>query len=188
MDPCDRQHPYFQRNQNIHESLSPEALVERVTSVLDFMRSAGLNLPILLWAISWNVPELVSEPQVIAERTALMISEELPGILAHWRRPPRRHNAGVRTKAAYDTMNNFALETVCELIGKEINALGDVLASPQDELSEDGLLSIKWGDIAAEVNQTAPTTWRLLRHVAYVSKQESRNKLKSPDTVRAVLS
>jgi hypothetical protein len=48
------------------------------------MKSVNLNLPLLLWAISWNVPELVSDPRVAAETTALMVSEELPGLLAHW--------------------------------------------------------------------------------------------------------
>jgi hypothetical protein len=43
--------------------------------------------------------------QVTAERTALMLSDELPGILDHWRHPPRKHSSGVRTKGGYDTMN-----------------------------------------------------------------------------------
>jgi hypothetical protein len=41
------------------------------------MKSLDINLPILLWAISWNVPELTSDFNVAAERTALMVSEEL---------------------------------------------------------------------------------------------------------------
>ena len=71
-----------------------------VRQVLDFMKSVDINLPILLWAISWNIPELISDPKVSAERTALMISDELPDILAHWRLPPRKHNSGIRTRSS----------------------------------------------------------------------------------------
>jgi hypothetical protein len=147
------------------------------------MRSVDINLPILLWAISWNVPELVSDPKVSAERTALMLSNELPGILAHWCHPPQKHGLGIRTKAAYESMNKFALESVLELVDNEMGALKDVLSSPQTELSEGALLSIKWKDLMASVCHKAPTTWALFCHAAYTPKQESRNTIKNPDTV-----
>jgi hypothetical protein len=98
---------------------------------------------VLLWAISWNIPELVSDLNVSAERTALMVSDKLPGILAHWHRPPWRHNFGIRTKAAYDTMNKFSLDTVFDLVDNEMGSLEDVFSSPQSELSEENLLNVK---------------------------------------------
>jgi hypothetical protein len=171
-------------SQSLGQSQSLASLAARVRLVLDFMRSVNINLPILLWAISWNVPELVSDSNVSAERRALMVSKELPGILSHWRRPPRKHNAGIRTRAAYDTMNKFALDTVLELVGDEMSSLGNVFSSPQSELSEEGLRSIKWEDMATSVCHEAPTTWTLLRHAAYTQKQECRNAATRPDTVR----
>jgi hypothetical protein len=147
------------------------------------MKSLDINLPILLWAISWNVPELTSDLNVAAERTALMISEELPGILSHWRRPPRKHSVGIRTKAAYDSMNRFAIDVVLELIDSEMGGLSSVFSSPPGELSEDSLLGIRWKDMITCVSREAPTTWTLLHHTAYTQKQESRNTTKNPDTV-----
>ena len=102
--PNQRRHPFLYRNENIRQSFDNQSLSERVRQVLDFMKSVNINLPILLWAISWNIPELISDPKVSAERTALMLSDELPRILAHWRQPPRKHNTGIRTRAAYVTM------------------------------------------------------------------------------------
>jgi hypothetical protein len=162
-----QRHPSFHRTENIRRLLDNHSLAERIQSVLDFMKSVDINLPILLWAISWNIPELVSDLKVSAERTALMLSDELPGILAHWCRPPRKHNSGIRTKGAYDTMNKFALDTVFELVENEMGALDDVLGFPQSELSEENLLSIKWNDLRATICHKAPTTWALLRHAAY---------------------
>jgi hypothetical protein len=163
--------------------MDDQTLADRVCLVLDYMKSLNLNLPILLWAISWNLPELTSNLNVAAERTALMVSKELPGILAHWRRPPRKHGAGVRTKAAYETMNRFALGAVRELVDNEMGALSGVFSSPPSDLSEETLLDIKWNDMTASVSREAPTIWTLLRHAAYTQKQESRNSLKTPDSV-----
>ena len=178
-----RRHPFLHRNENIRQSFDNRSLSERVRQVLDFMKSVNINLPILLWAISWNIPELISDPKVSAERTALMLSDELPRILAHWRQPPRRHNTGIRTRAAYITMNRFALDTVLEMVGNEMDALDEIFKSPQEELSEESLLSIKWEEMIADVRREAPTTWTLFHHASYTQKQESRNTKKDPDTV-----
>jgi hypothetical protein len=74
-----------------------EDIAERVVQILEFMEELHVNLPIFLWAISWNVEELVSHPKARFARTTLMISEELPGILTHWHQPPRQHNVGVQS-------------------------------------------------------------------------------------------
>jgi hypothetical protein len=51
--------PECQRTRNLRQFLEQNnLLVERVLAIIDFMRSVDINLPILLWAISWNVPEL----------------------------------------------------------------------------------------------------------------------------------
>lgn len=181
--PNNRRHPSLYRTENIRRLLDDQTLAERVRSVLDFMKSVGLNLPVLLWAISWNIPDLVSDPKVSAERTALILSDELLGILAHWRRPPRKHSSGIRTRAAYDTMTKFAINTVFEVVDTEMGALNTIFSSPQDELSEESLLEIKWKDMMADVGREAPTTWALLRHAAYTQKQVSRNTTKDPDSV-----
>ena len=113
-----------------------------------------------------------------------MLSDELPGILANWRRPPRKHNSGIRTKAAHDTMTTFAVDTIAEIIGDEMGTLDIIFSSPQDELLEESLLNINWKEMTADVCREAPTTWALFRHAAYTQKKESRNTTKCPDTVR----
>jgi hypothetical protein len=85
-------------------------------------------------------------------------------------------------------MNRFALETVLELVNNEMGALDNVLASPQDELSEESLLEIKWKEMADHIHKTAPTTWSLLHQTAFVPRQEAQNKLKRPDMVHYVSS
>jgi hypothetical protein len=160
-------HPYVLRTQNLCKTYEGKenVLAQHVRSVITFMREQGLNLPIFLWAISWNIDELTSDRAVAAERAALMKSQELSGILSHWQRPPQTHNTGIRTKAAYDTINVFALEAVFELVGKEMGQLAGVMASPLDDLSKESLLGVHWKELASEVKNVAPTTWTLFRHI-----------------------
>ena len=35
-------------------------IAECILAILDFMESIQMNLPLFLWALSWNVPELIS--------------------------------------------------------------------------------------------------------------------------------
>jgi len=155
----------------------------RVLEVLTLMDSLHLNLPLFLWAISWNVPELVSNDRVRFARTALMLSDELPGILANWHWPPRSHGQGIRTKAARDAMNNWALETVCEIMDHELDILKPTMLFPQENLSEDALLSISWKEMIPEVKSQALTMWKLFHHALRTPKQRLKNKLTNPDPV-----
>ena len=53
--------PYQQRTRNLRQFLITSGLlVERVVSVLEYMKSIDINLAILVWAISWNVEDLIN--------------------------------------------------------------------------------------------------------------------------------
>jgi hypothetical protein len=154
-------------------------MAERVIKILQYMEELHINLPIFLWAISWNVEELVSNPQARFARTALMLSEELPGILTHWHRPPRQHNAGVRTKAAKLAMTEWALDTLCDTVDDELLALGPQMQFPQEDLSEEALLDIRIQDMIPEVQLNAPVLWKLVCYLTCTQKQARRNKNKT---------
>lgn len=148
--------PHRRQTLNFREFLAITGdISERVVEVLDLMDSLHLNLPLLLWAISWNVPELVLHSRARFARTALpvMTSEELPGILANWHRPPRAHNQGIRTKAACNAMNEWALDVVCNMLDQDMSALEPTMHYPQEDLKEETLLDISWSKMIPEVNE-----------------------------------
>jgi|ERR1700722_15101014 len=185
--PNPRRSPHQYRTRNYRRFLEENGLlVDRILLVLEYMNSIQVDLPILLWAISWNVQELVENPVVQFMRTALMVSDELPEILANWHKPPRAHGAGTRTKAALEAMNRWAMETVMETIDSEMRALKAVMNSPQSNLTEESLLGISWQEMIEAVTMAAPITWKLFRHAAYTTKQEARNTMKDPDAVRTI--
>jgi hypothetical protein len=163
-------------------------ILRRIHSVLDHMHQLSINLPILLWAISWNMERLINDDKIRWARTTLMVSDELPAILRNWWRPPRSHGKGIRTRAGSIAVKELGVEIVTESIDKEMKALTPVLSLPKDDLSEELLLAIKWNDTVAQVKDLAPTMWSLFRTAAYTQKQDRRNRSKNPDSVRTCTS
>jgi hypothetical protein len=117
------------------------------------MDSKQLNLPLFLWAISLNVLDLVTNSKARFARTTLMMSDELPSILANWHRP-RTHNCSTRTKAAIDVMNTCALDIISETLGNEMQVLKPVMKFLQQDLSEESLLGISLKELILAVKVT----------------------------------
>ncbi len=154
------------------------SLADAVRSVLGCMREHRLDLPLLLWAMSYNVTELVTDPLAKFECTALLSSTELYDLLKTWARPPQAHNQGTRSKGASATINHFG-----SVMEREMASVGEYMQTNVAELSEEVLLSIKISEVKAEVKHRAPTTWAVMLRCAWTERQEKENKLKDPETV-----
>ncbi len=159
-------------------------LSETVVEVLEFMKARQIDLPLLLWSVSWNVPSLVSNAVVKYARTALMHSAELPGLIRTWYRPPRTHERGQRTEAAHEPLDKWALEVVMDKVDREMHNLMPLMQSPRAQVSEATLLAISWDECISDVKEQAPTTWSILLSAAYTPKQAMRNTQKDPESVR----
>ena len=132
---------------------------------------------------SWNVLKLISNNCVCFARTALIVSNELPGILAHWNRPPCFHGQGIHTKAARKAIVDWALETICEKLDDELSILKPTMSLSQQGLSEEVLLAISWKE-KPEGKSKAPMLWKLFQYALYMLKQEQQNQWKDPDMVQ----
>ncbi|OBZ65975.1 hypothetical protein A0H81_14143 [Grifola frondosa] len=117
--------PHRQRTRRWRAELLQEGDISaRVKEVLEFMKSRKLDLPLLLWAISWNVQDLVQDTAVQFERTALTSSEELPELFHRWYKPPRGHNRGIKSKGASCAITRFALDWVGNVVNQEMSVVG----------------------------------------------------------------
>lgn len=166
-----------------HAARGNHSLSQAVLEVLEFMRSKDLDLPLLLSALSYEDNTLVRNGTARYERTALLVSTELPNILQKWFRPPRRHNGGIKTKGGSRAIGPFAVQLVEDMLHREMVAVGKFMRSKPRDLSEQTLLSIKWKEMIASVQDKAPILWKLLRRCSWTSRQQKRNTLKSPDSV-----
>ncbi|KAJ3540349.1 hypothetical protein NM688_g6238 [Phlebia brevispora] len=159
----------------------PEELIRACRDAIDYLADVfQLDLTLLLFIVAgWTNRDAVNDPVLRYARTALMWSEGLPVILKNWYRPPRRHNAGISTRARYDAMLALAQEIVNEKVDNEMHALTPIMYSPPFDISEEKLL-FPIEDLIMDVKRTAPTFWSLFQSTSYVP-QQARNTLKNPD-------
>ncbi|KAJ7891746.1 hypothetical protein B0H13DRAFT_1625873, partial [Mycena leptocephala] len=61
----------------------------KVRKILDCMRDKRLPLLLFLGALSWGNARCTSDKACVYARTSLIVSDELPGILQRWHKPPR---------------------------------------------------------------------------------------------------
>ncbi|KAH0832216.1 hypothetical protein J3R83DRAFT_13179 [Lanmaoa asiatica] len=129
--------PPIQRvhTRHLREHLGPDKAA-KVAAVLVYMNQLGLNLPLFLDLLSWGDPDCVTDPKIRYERSALMVSEELPSIIARWHHPPRQTNSThVRAHGASAAIECFAFNCVRDVIDDELEGIGHVLRCPAEDLS-----------------------------------------------------
>jgi hypothetical protein len=166
------------------KNLEAPEVCQRIVDVLEYMESRQLNLPVLLWALSWNdaYPNIIKNNKARFARTALTTSELLPGLLKTWHHPPRKHTRGIRTEGAHKPMEDWALDAICEVLDRESDDLEESQKFLQEELSQDALLAIKWDDLISDVKILAPVTWKIFRHAASTKQQKKKKHAQNPRT------
>ncbi|KIK92819.1 hypothetical protein PAXRUDRAFT_791231, partial [Paxillus rubicundulus Ve08.2h10] len=112
----------------------------KVITILSSMEHAGLNLLLLLDLLSWGDQECVVSVKIRYEHTALMVSEELPGIMEYWRSPPQATGSmDVHAKAAQPVVEEFSFSCIADIIEKELQGIQELSICPSDEVSDSGL-------------------------------------------------
>lgn len=183
----------LQQTRALRERLGSVSKVDRVIQILDFMESMDMNLPIFLDALSWGDDECISDSKVRYAHTALMVSEELPGILERWYKVPRastskHHN--VRPQGARKVLEKFALDCVSEIVDRELEATAHIFRARTDCLSEEGLTSFQFAEVVTRLCQEtgAPNTFALVHRAMHrcCRKTVDGKTRKNPDFVRQI--
>ncbi|KAI0692053.1 hypothetical protein BC835DRAFT_1416808 [Cytidiella melzeri] len=166
-----------------HLASLPHALIaSRICQSIDAMAAIGLDIATLLYYLSWNLDiDSNSEDagKIRYARTALMHCDLLPGILKKWYRLPRKHEGGIRTRAARMLMERWALDNVKMRMNRKMRLLAPLTLSDTDELTEESFLAIKLDQMASDYQAVAPITWDLLHSGASTPFQLKWNTYKN---------
>ena len=152
-------------------------LSERIGAVLTCMKDLGLDLPILLSALSWGNEFLTVDGEARYHRSVLMNSIELPEIVQRWY---------TRSETARSSLSPWATECVTTLVNKEMDTAVERLRCDRDDFAEDTFLSITPASMKSMLKPEVPTLWRVLKSASRTSQQEKRNKDGS-EKVRALV-
>lgn len=163
--------------------MGPRAVT--VLRILTFMDGHNMTLADFLDAISWGDPHCTLNAKIRNERTILLNSPELPGILRRWWKPPRpRKGKKARPKRARDVMQKFALESAQQVLEEELELLMELFKSPAgNDIKEDHLTGVSFSKMVAQVQKIAPNLWACLFRLARSASQQARNPQKKPANV-----
>ncbi|KAF6756532.1 hypothetical protein DFP72DRAFT_989671 [Ephemerocybe angulata] len=124
-------------------ALTEESTFKAIEKMLKTMDTTGINLPILLEAISWG------------NTNVLLHSTELPGILDRWWKP-HRSSAGMRRPAG-------ATIVMTDIITRELKELGPLLRLPAGEdVKAAELTAAGIERMTEQMKANAPMLWKLL--------------------------
>ena len=180
------------RNLRERQSQFPRSVAARVRAVLIFMDSVGLNLPLFLDYLSWGDVECVKDPQIRYERTALMVSDELPIVLKRWLSPPRGQDThDVRAMGGKKYLEQFVVDCMQDIGSRELATLRSTARHLKRDLSQAQLTKMSLDDVVKtykcmNLGVGAPRLWTVLQHLACTTDQQSRNTYKSPTLVCSI--
>jgi hypothetical protein len=169
----------------LRANLEGKNLAELIKAVLIFMDGLGINLSIFLDGLSWGDVGCIQDAKIRYERSALMNSKELPGILRRWWKPPRPTGLKKqRPRGAAQVMKGFTVECMETVLDQELEDIALSLSSPAGkDIQEENLTSVIFKKMIDDMQIQAPVLWRLLRNMAYTQSQQARNAEKNPDKV-----
>jgi hypothetical protein len=163
------------------------SLSEKALAVIETMRESDINLAVFLDALFWGCEELIDNGLTRWQRTCLLQSRELPGILQRMYKPPAKHNqSGGRGLGGRSALAEWADGNVTKRIDDELRAAVKRFRQPPRSqfLEENSLAGIRYKDL---IKEEAPTSWKLFRACAYTPQQEKRNHGRDPSLVCTAL-
>ncbi|KAI0708348.1 hypothetical protein C8Q76DRAFT_814709 [Earliella scabrosa] len=146
----------------------------KVTAVLAFMKTQGLNLEIFLDAVFWGHPACTANRAVIYERTNFLDGPTLDVVLRRLWKPP------TRARSHEATMRDFVTDAVNEIFEQEMKDIAAILTPPKDALSEEHLTSIDFHALGRALQSVARALWALFERLASTARQRKENVMKEP--------
>lgn len=200
------------RTRRCRRILNQKSDVEKArlyTKLIDDMADQGVDIVTFLDDLSWglDVPAWMTHESAVLRcvalnmyanikayttvryaRSSLMHSEELPGILKRWHKPPRDHDRGISTRGGRDALNAWAMSNVIARINGELRQTAELFASPPEEMTEKQLLAIDLQEDVEAMKTRMPTFWEIMHSMSCTPRQKKENKYKDHEPVSLRLS
>ncbi|KAJ3519786.1 hypothetical protein NMY22_g13039 [Coprinellus aureogranulatus] len=157
------------------ENLNEEMIYQAVRKTCYFMEGQRIDLAIFLDALSWGNRKCIGDPKVREQRTSWLHSEELAEVLKRWHSPPRT-GTKPRPAGAKVAMEEWAVETVSNLITQELKALGPLLRLPAGkDVDADELTGLGLAEMRDIMKAKAPVFWKILNDVPKARRLPGRS-------------
>ena len=154
-----------------------------VKGVLGVLKEGGMDVAGFLDALCWGNQLAIKDPATRIARTGLLHSDRLATVVSRWLHPPRTTKGGSRAEGAKHTLQSLVIETMKEIINKEMNVVVGELMEKSADVTEQSVLGTVIEDVQEKVRVAAPVLYDLIRTAAWSKEQDERNTLKDPTKV-----
>ncbi|KAH9474970.1 hypothetical protein JR316_0012069 [Psilocybe cubensis] len=172
---------YEIEEEHLLEHPSASSIQPKVREVLKYLDSKNFKIIDFLDGLSWGDMACTQDPKIRTERSLLLNSPKLGDILHRWCCPPRPAGSSkARPKGAFPTMHEFAVGHIGKEVDQELEQISALLKSPTAiDVEENTLTNTSFEKIAAEMEKSMPTLWKLLDIFLYRNSQRKRNQTKT---------
>lgn len=157
--------------------------LQTVKRVLQVLKEGRMDVVGFLDALCWGNSLAITDPTTRSARTGLTHSEKLAGVVSNWLNPPRTSQGGSTAEGARRTLLPIIIDTVKEIINREMDAVVEELKEESAEVTEQSVLGAMVDEVLEKVRVAAPVFYALVWRAAWSEKQEGRNTLKDPTKV-----
>lgn len=138
-----------------------------VLRILEVLKEEKLSMAEFLDAYSWGNPGCITDDQICQSRTHFLQSRLFPVLLKRWPRPPcQRKSKKKRPSGAQAPLNAFAMETMQELAGAELDAVECLVKSMNNCLTKADLIQVHLDQLHSDMKASAPMLWGFLEGIA----------------------
>jgi hypothetical protein len=150
-------------------------LLDNVGSVLDYMKSKGLDLALFLYTVSGHDPKFRTR-RMGNERCALLqhpdIIDTLTGLELHADRNCATHPV--------NPVRQYAMDCVRRQANKEMQAVKPLMRMGARDVSLEAFTNINIKDLVTNTRNITPCLWQMLTWFSQTNRQHSRNVRKTP--------
>jgi hypothetical protein len=157
--------------------------LQTVKRVLQVLKEGRMDVVGFLDALCWGNSLAVMDPTTRSARTSLTHSDRLAGVVSKWLNPPRTSQGGSTAEGGRITLLPLVINTVKEIINREMDAVVEELKEESAEVTEQSVLGTAIDEVLEKVQAAAPVFYALVWRAACSEKQEGRNTLKDPTKV-----
>ena len=156
---------------------------QTVKRVLEVLKEGRMDVAGFLNALCWGNRLAITDPITRSARTHLTHSDQLAEVVSRWLHPPRTSQGGSTAEGAKPILLPLMIETVKEVINKEMDAVVEELKEDSVDVTKQSVLGTVIDKVQERVQVVAPVFYDLMKTAAWRKEQEERNKIRDPTKV-----
>ncbi|CUA67950.1 E3 ubiquitin-protein ligase listerin [Schizosaccharomyces pombe 972h-] [Rhizoctonia solani] len=155
----------------------PQSVVEymewKKKKVVELLKKIELDFGEFVWAVCFGNHASRACKKMQAARSSFIKGNYLVPLLENIRVPPRTEAKGKRPDSAKDTLDRFALATMCSTFQRELTSYGSIPpVHIRDFIDPERLGAMSYAKLKKQVEDHCPTLFKVLHYLSSFNRQK----------------